>query len=1768
MQLTKVKTVIEPSTGSMKKVTAMAWSPNNQRFAVVTVDRVVMLFDEHGDRQDKFATKPGNKVDKDYLIRALAFSPDSSKLAIAQSDNMVFVYKLGLEWTEKKSIKHKFQQSSPVTCLTWPQAHPHEIVFGLADGKVKVGQLRTNKPATLYATDSYTVACCSSPDGKSIITGHLDGAIYRFCFDDAEGGTPYSKFAQHACPPYALAWGASVLAAGGDKRVVFYDSYGNERRTFDYGADESEVKDFTVAASNPSGQAIVVGNFNQFFTYSYSAAREEWDEEGAKKIPNYYSVTSLAWKPDGSRLSVGTLCGCVDVFDACIKRTRYNGSFEFTYVSPSQVIVKRISNGQRVVLKSVFECEINKINIYADDRYIIANTNETIICGDLETCKMSEVPWNSTGSEKYVFDNPNVCMIYSSGELTLVEYGCNEILSNCRTEHVKTTLVSVRINERPPKRTSFTADIPTMSTTYTSPRGGTGDVKTPDNKKIAYLLDQMTVRVSDLSTGYTTATINHSSKIDWLEMNARADLLLYRDKRRQLHLYNVHKQTSSTLLTYCNYVQWVPESDVVVAQNRGNLCIWYNIEAPEKVTIIPINGDVEDILRSDGKTEVRVDEGMNTVVYTLDEALIGFGSALEDGDLEKAMRVLEQQTRDISEMRPETETMWKQLSQEALIFGRLDVAERCHAAVGDVSMTRYLRKVNKTKLQVKKATGTSGNDHWLVRAKLAVLNRDFKEAERIYLDQGQADEAIEMYQILHQWGEAIRVGEQRNHPEADEMKRSYFEYLISSNQEAKAAEIREKEGDYIEAIDLYLRGGRPAKAVHVVNTYKKNYQSDLLERIATALSTSGMHDKAGSFYERMSQMDRALESYIKGNAFRNAVDLSRREFPGQVVKLEEAWGDWLVLNKNMDAAIGHYIEANVSKKAIEAALGARQWTKAGQLTDALGASDPESARPLYRRIAKHYHDTQQLDRAETFYLQAECEKEAIQMYTDAGLWESAHKLATRYMSSEEVSQLYTHQAQTLEAKGKYKEAERLLLTVDAVDKAISMYKRARKYDHMIRLVAAYRKDLLKDTHLHLAGQLEMEGSLKEAEEHFAQAGEWPSAVNMYTANDLWDEAIRVAKYHGGVAASRKVAYQWAKLLGGDAGAKLLTKLGLIEQAVDYALETGSFQEALELSKTSLPSRVPDVHLKHALYLEDEERFTEAEAAFLLATKPKEAIEMYIHQQDWNNAMRVAEQYDPASVSDVLVAQAKVSVQAKQFPNAEALYISAKKPEMALQMYQENSLWTEAIAFAKRYLPHKVNEVTRASQGGTIAPSYNPSATSTSMMNARSAVDAAKKFEDTKDFSKAIDCYLSISAEGDVSKEEADLMVVAYERVVKLVNKHEKESYADVVEQVAEKLQNIGRYNAAGDMYEEIARHKEAVDCYVLAKKWDKAQEVAQVAPAYKESVDRAYKSHMRSEKNSNELLKVGDYDAALSLQAERGDWNSLFQVLENGEAPSELGSKYAETMAASMIRDVEMGAVPIKDVDEVLVRLAQYGNSNFSLLCRLSQEVLGRRETDIQIINGESSDPSCYLTTLRNLREVLFNSIKTSTGGSRRNESKFSSDGDTLERLLTVSHMMLLHYLCSKSGSQEMATNLLVYIVKYAGDAFPCDKSFYMAGNACKEMEWTGKAFVFLNRYLDLTEGIDEGTLGDIDNSDFKDTDFPVPHQHPLPKFHYLEEESREEVREWILGAAMDSEVEQEPIDMEWLEEVRSQVAENMNHIVRRFDRGALPIEDYLVQRR
>lgn len=114
------------------------------------------------------------------MVRSIEWSPDSTRVAVAQSDNIVYVYMIGTEWGQKKTICNKFPASSSVTVLSWPRERPKELFFGLAEGKVKVGFLKNNKSQVAYSTDSYVVSMASNREGDAIISGHLDGSIYLY----------------------------------------------------------------------------------------------------------------------------------------------------------------------------------------------------------------------------------------------------------------------------------------------------------------------------------------------------------------------------------------------------------------------------------------------------------------------------------------------------------------------------------------------------------------------------------------------------------------------------------------------------------------------------------------------------------------------------------------------------------------------------------------------------------------------------------------------------------------------------------------------------------------------------------------------------------------------------------------------------------------------------------------------------------------------------------------------------------------------------------------------------------------------------------------------------------------------------------------------------------------------------------------------------------------------------------------------------------------------------------------------------------------------------------------------------------------------------------------------------------------------------------------------------------------------------------------------------------------------------------------------------
>jgi len=108
---------------------------------------------------------------------------------------------------------------------------------------------------------------------------------------------------------------------------------------------------------------------------------------------------------------------------------------------------------------------------------------------------------------------------------------------------------------------------------------------------------------------------------------------------------------------------------------------------------------------------------------------------------------------------------------------------------------------------------------------------------------------------------------------------------------------------------------------------------------------------------------------------------------------------------------------------------------------------------------------------------------------------------------------------------------------------------------------------------------------------------------MYRARDMWEEALRVAKANGSSKELGEIAIKVAENMGQEKGTNFLIKNGLIEAAVDFEANSERFEEAFKLAENHAKYKLPEVHLKYALHLEDENRFKEAEEEFIKANKP-------------------------------------------------------------------------------------------------------------------------------------------------------------------------------------------------------------------------------------------------------------------------------------------------------------------------------------------------------------------------------------------------------------------------------------------------------------------------------------------------------------------------------------------------------------------------------------
>ncbi|XP_023169799.2 intraflagellar transport protein 172 homolog [Drosophila hydei] len=1666
MQLKYLRTLLEGQE-QIQRVAGLAWSPNQQKLAIATADRHILLYDDAGERRDKFSTKPANAANgkNSYVIRGLAFSPDSTKLAVGQSDSIVYVYKLGESWNDKKVICNKFPQAGAVTALIWLATGA--IVAGLEDGKVRALHCKSNKSQSLYGGDSICISLAANTKGNGFLSGHNDGTIIRYYLTE-EVSEPLGRVVQHPVPPFALAWPqGGFCAAGCDQRIVFYDGMGRQQRCFDFSRTEGE-REFTVAACSPNGQAVAFGSYDRIRIFAWSPRQSAWSESASKEISCLYTLSALIWRRDGARLALGSVSGAVLLYESVLKRTIWQDKFELIFVAPSQLLVRSLAEPtQQLTIESQLGLEIDDVRIMGKDNFLVGRTEESLILCDLTRNLASEVPWTASGRhERFYFENLNVCLIFNVGELSLVEYGDNRILGSVRTEFVNPHVISVRLNER-----------------------GNGR----ENKKLAFLLDAKTICVVDLVSQQISGQINHEAKIDWLELSETAHKLLFRDKKLRLILVDNYNGKKQTLLSNISFVQWVPQSDVVVAQSNSNLAIWYNIDLPEHVTMQSIRGEVIEVLRENGRTVVRSQDGPSEHSYQLDEGLVEFGTAVNDNDFGRAVHFLE----SLGD-KPAAKAMWHNLAIISLEEGNLRVAQRCYAALGNVSKAYYLAEMIQEADDYEQGTGEPGILCPEVRAKLALLGSDVRAAERIYLEQGDIEAALAMYQQLRMWDEAVALAERRGYARLPELRQQHMDFLLETEQQEKAAQVLEDEGELQQAMALFLKANKPARAARLaLKTPQLLQDEQLMLQVTEGLVHCELYELAGDIANRLSRPEAALALYRKGGAYARALELARVVSPQEVTSLEEQWGDWLVSRKQLDASINHYIEAGATQKALEAAVGAKQWRKAVQIAKVL--DEPELIQRYALDLSKHLAFAGDLDGAEDLLVRANLYKDAIELLNRHGKWERAYVLGEKYLKTEQLRELFIQLASSLEEQAKYRDAEKVLIAVNEPDLAIAMYKRRELYDSMIRLVERYHKDLLDSTHLHLARQLESRGKFKNAELHFIASGDWKSAVHMYCSSSRWEDGYRVAKQKGTEGASHQVAYMWAKSMPLESAVRLLSKLGLLETAVGFACDSGQFDFAMELCRFA-GKPTDEVHLKIAMSLEDEGKFEEAEAEFLKAHKPKEAILMYQHAGDWKAALSVAEQHLPDAVNEVLIGQASAALETRNYQDYEMLLLRAQRPDLIIEHYKQESLFDDALRIAEEHYPAALNDLRRLQAQLQRGQAHGEDAGA----DARAYLQRAAEFAKREQFRKAAECLMQIDAS---NAEDAATLERALLRAAEIVNQFlEGQDAQDLAQALGPRLLAIKQIGPAAQLYLAADMPKQAVDVFIRAEQWSKARRLAKEIDAELLAyVEQQQKSRLKHEGNVEQLADI-DIISALDLLAEQGQWQRCLEKAKQ-LSPSVL-QKYVAAYAAQLIREgdsvsalglyLSYGAPPIEE--------------HFNIYARIAQDCLALRE--------QQSEGGALWQRLRNFLHTLLQGLR----GSEHAQAKFTANA---EQFLLIAHYYATRAACKQVQSlQPVAVRLSLALLRHT-DVLPVDKGFYEAGMELRQAGREAEAFVMLNHYLDVCEAIEEGSGNLVDHSDLADTDFPS--SVPLPEDIHLKNEPslHEEVREWVLAVSMDQQVDQ-----------------------------------------
>ena len=301
-------------------VRAVAFSPDGSKVLTGSLDGTVRIWDASSGQE-------AHKQAHDVMVRAVAFSPDGSKVLTGYYDGTVRIWDAssGQEY-------HKLAHDGMVRAVAF-SPDGSKALTGSDDGTARIWDASSGREVHKLAHDGPVLAVVFSPDGSRVLTGSDDGTARIW---DASSGQEYHKLALDG-PVEAVAFspdGPRALTVSVDGTVRIWDASGGQEvhRLVHDGPvrvvaellmmrlAERDVAERDVAERDVAVRAVALSpDGSKALTVSYDGIARIWDVSSGKgdhRLAHDGPVYGVAFSPDGSRVLTSSVDGTARIWDA------------------------------------------------------------------------------------------------------------------------------------------------------------------------------------------------------------------------------------------------------------------------------------------------------------------------------------------------------------------------------------------------------------------------------------------------------------------------------------------------------------------------------------------------------------------------------------------------------------------------------------------------------------------------------------------------------------------------------------------------------------------------------------------------------------------------------------------------------------------------------------------------------------------------------------------------------------------------------------------------------------------------------------------------------------------------------------------------------------------------------------------------------------------------------------------------------------------------------------------------------------------------------------------------------------------------------------------------------------------------------------------------------------------------------------------------------------------------------------------------------------